>query len=138
MTVKPQRVREFMTPSPLTVTADTEIMRVIGLLVERDISGLPVVSAEGVLVGFVTERDCIRIALQAGYLDEIGGRVADYMTTQVHSVHPEDSLMDVGELFADSPFRRCPVVENGILVGLICRRDVLRALTGGAWFSRTT
>jgi len=123
-----------MTPTLIQVTPDTEIMKVIGLLVEHDISGLPVVDESGALVGFVTERDCIRIALQAGYLDEIGGRVADYMTKRVHCVHPEDSLMDVGELFANSPFRRCPVVEDGVLVGLICRRDVLRALTRGSWF----
>lgn len=134
MNVKPQRVREFMTPITVQVTPDIEIMKVIALLVERDISGLPVVDDAGALVGFVTERDCIRIALQSGYLDEIGGRVADYMTRQVHCVHPEDSLMDVGELFATSPFRRAPVIEDGLLVGLISRRDVLRALTQGTWF----
>lgn len=123
-----------MTPNTTQVTPEIEIMKVIALLVERDISGLPVVDDNGTLVGFVTERDCIRIALQAGYLDEIGGPVADFMTREVHCVHPEDSLMDVGELFATSPFRRAPVVENGILVGLISRRDVLRALTRGSWF----
>ncbi|MEZ5598227.1 MAG: CBS domain-containing protein [Pseudomonadales bacterium] len=56
------------------------------------------------------------------------------MSRDVRTVHPEDSLMSVGELFAASPFRRCPVVENGRLVGLISRRDVLRALSEGTWF----
>ncbi|MCB1682922.1 MAG: CBS domain-containing protein [Pseudomonadales bacterium] len=136
MSVKPQRVRDFMTPAAIQVTPEIEIMKVIALLVERDISGLPVVDDSGALVGFVTERDCIRIALQSGYLDEIGGPVSDYMTRRVHCVHPEDSMMDVGELFAASPFRRCPVVENGILIGLISRRDVLRALTQSSWFQQ--
>lgn len=124
--------------SPLTVSPEMEIMRVVHLLVENDISGVPVVDKEGILMGFVTERDCIRVALQAGSFDEIGDSVANYMTTDLRIVHPDDSLMEVGELFADSPFRRCPVVEDSRLIGLICRRDVLRALTGGAWFTHTT
>jgi CBS domain-containing protein len=127
-----------MMSSPLTVSPEMEIMRVVHLLVENDISGVPVVDKEGTLMGFVTERDCIRVALQAGYFDEIGDSVANYMTTDLRIVHPDDSLMEVGELFADSPFRRCPVVEDSRLIGLICRRDVLRALTGGAWFTHTT
>lgn len=136
MTIEPRRVRDFMTTSVLTVSPDTEIMRAIRLLVDEDLSGFPVVNEARGLVGFLTERDVIRVAIQAGYFDEIGGSVADYMTRDVLTVHPEDGLMDVAELFADSPFRRCPVVENGRLVGLICRRDVLRAMTESAWFAQ--
>ena len=136
MTVEPQRVRDFMTTSPITVTTDTEVMRVINLLVQENVSGLMVVNDSGEFVGMVTERDCIQIALQVGYFDEVGGSIADYMSTDIHVVHPDDSLMAVGELFAKSPFRQCPVIENDKLIGLICRRDVLSAITGGAWFSQ--
>jgi CBS domain-containing protein len=129
------RVRDYMTTDVLSVGPDAEIMHTIHLLVEKDISGVPVVDDQSRLVGILTERDCIRIAVQAGYFDEAGGRVADYMTTEVHTVSPDDSLMDLAELFATSPFRRCPVVEDGRLVGLICRRDVLSALKGSAWFA---
>ena len=125
-----------MTTSVLTVTPDTEIMRAIRLLVDEDLSGFPVVNEARMLVGFLTERDVIRVAIQAGYFDEIGGSVSEYMTRDIRTVHPEDSLMDVAELFADSPFRRCPVIEEGRLVGLICRRDVLRAMTESAWFAQ--
>jgi CBS domain-containing protein len=137
MKIEPLRVRDYMTATPLTVTADTPIMDAVALLVERDISGVIVVDANNAPVGILTERDCIRTALQAGYFDESGGRVADYMTPKIHTVGPDDSLMDVGELFADSPFRRCPVVDGGQLVGLILRRDVLRAVTQSAWFERS-
>lgn len=134
MTNKAERVRDFMTTNPLSVSPETEIMRAVHLLVAEDISGLPVTDAQGRLVGILTERDCIAVALQAGYFDELGGRVEQYMTTPVKTVEPDSSLMDLAELFARSPFRRCPVVEEGRLVGLICRRDILRALTSGAWF----
>lgn len=136
MTVEPLRVRDYMTITPLTVTADTPIMDAVAILVEQDISGVIVVDANNAPVGILTERDCIRTALQAGYFDESGGCVADYMTPQIHTVGPDDSIMDVGELFAASPFRRCPVVDGGHLVGLIFRRDVLRALTQSAWFEK--
>ena len=134
MTNKAERVRDFMTKNPLSISPETEIMRAVHLLVAEDISGLPVTDAQGRLVGILTERDCIAVALQAGYFDELGGRVEQYMTTPVETVEPNSSLMDLAELFARSPYRRCPVVEEGRLVGLICRRDILRALTSGAWF----
>ena len=134
MTNKAERVRDFMKTNPLSISPETEIMRAVHLLVAEDISGLPVTDAQGRLVGILTERDCIAVALQAGYFDELGGRVEQYMTTPVETVEPDSSLMDLAELFARSPFRRCPVVEEGKLVGLICRRDILRALTSGAWF----
>jgi len=125
-----------MSTSPITVTSDTELMHVINMFVEKDISGLPVVDDNGRLVGFVTERDCIRGALQLGYFDEVGDSIKNYMIKEMEVAHPDDSLMDVGELFANSPFRRCPVVEDDKLVGLISRRDILRALSEGAWFAK--
>ena len=134
MSKKVERVRDFMTKNPLSVSPETEIMRAVHLLVTKDISGLPVTDAQGRLVGILTERDCIAVALQAGYFDELGGRVEQYMTTPVETVEPDSSLMDLAELFTRSPFRRCPVVEEERLVGLICRRDILRALTSGVWF----
>jgi CBS domain-containing protein len=134
MNEKALRVRDFMTTAPMSITPDTEIMRAVHLLVSEDISGLPVVDGQGMLVGILTERDCIEVALQAGYFDELGGRVERYMTTPVETAEPDSALMDLAELFVRSPFRRCPVVEEGKLVGLICRRDILRALTSGAWF----
>ncbi|HSG89071.1 MAG TPA: CBS domain-containing protein [Pseudomonadales bacterium] len=134
MGVQPLRVRDYMATQLITIGPEVEIMRAIHLLVECDISSLPVVDAQLRVVGILTERDCIRTAVEAGYFDETGGMVGDFMTTPVHTVTPDDSLMDIAELFADSSFRRCPVVADGRLVGLISRRDVLRALKSGAWF----
>jgi len=132
--VQPRRVRDYMTKAPRTVLPDMEIMRAVGLLVEQDLSGFPVVNDTGELLGILTERDIIRVGTQAGYFDEIVGTVGDYMTRSLETVRPDDSLMDVAERFVASPHRRFPVVEDGLLVGLLCRRDVLRALTDSSWF----
>jgi CBS domain-containing protein len=122
------RVRDFYSTRLVTVACNTSILRAVQIMIEEDISGMPVVDEEGRLAGILTERDCIRKAIEAGYLDEPGGRVAEYMTADVQIVGPDDSLMDVAQRFVDSPFRRFPVVENGKLLGVIGRRDLLRAM----------
>jgi CBS domain-containing protein len=129
-----RRVRDYMTPRPFTVRPGDEIMHVVYELAQRDISGVVVVDDDDAVVGILTERDCMRMAVAAGYHDQLGGTVAEYMTTPVHTVTADDSILDLADLFTRSAFRRCPVVEDGRLIGLICRRDVLKALTAGAWF----
>ena len=128
------RVNEYMSTQLFTVTPDTEIMRAVYLLVEHDISGVPVVDEEGILVGILTERDCIVTAISAGYFDEAGGSVRDFMSSPVEPVQRDDSLMDVADRLSKSIYRRFPVVEDGRLIGLISRRDVLEALKQGSWF----
>jgi len=134
MTNKTLRVRDYLSRNPITVTADTEIMRAVFLMLQHDISGMPVVDEAGKLVGILTERDCIQVAISAGYFNEPGGRVSEYMSSPVESVGPDDNLMDIGERFVQSSFRRFPVLENGHLLGVIGRRDFLRAMKEGGGF----
>jgi CBS domain-containing protein len=133
--IQPMRIRDFMTTDLHTVSPETEIMSAVSLLVDLDVSGLLVTDAGGALVGILTERDCIDVALHSGYFDEAGGLVQNFMTADVDTIDPDVSMMDLAETFTRTPFRRFPVVEDGKLVGLISRRDVLRALSSGAWFA---
>jgi len=130
----PLRVRDHMVTDLVTALPNTEIMRIIGTLIEHDISGVLVVDADGTLAGIATERDIIAVASQSGYFDEEGGPVSEFMSAPVETVGPDDSLMDVAVRMAASPYRRFPVVDNGKLIGLIGRRDVLKVLAGSGWF----
>jgi len=132
------RVRDYMATDVVKVPPEMEVTQVVNLLVERDVSGVLVVDAEDRLLGIVTERDCIGVAVQAGYFDERGGSVAEFMTRDVATVSPGDSLIDVAARMVEVPYRRFPVVEAGRTVGLLSRRDVLRALQSGAWFGAGT
>lgn len=123
-----------MTKELHTVRPDDDIMSAAHRLVSLNISGLLVLDGERQLLGVLTERDCIEVAFQAGYFDETGGRVRDYMSTDLLTVDASTSLMDMAERFARGPHRRYPVLEDGRLVGIVARRDILRALTSGAWF----
>ena len=125
-----------MTTELVTVPPQTEITQVVQILITEDISGVLVVEESGALAGILTERDCISVASSAGYYDEWGGPVASFMTTAVETAHPDDNLVDIAVRMTNSPHRRFPVIEEDKLVGLISRRDVLRALGGGSWFTK--
>jgi CBS domain-containing protein len=122
------KVRDYMTPNPVTFAPDMEILHAIHLLVDRKISGGPVIDARGNLVGMLTEQDCLQVALNACYHGELGGRVDEFMATDVRTVEADSSVVDLAELFLKTSYRRFPVVERQRLVGQVSRHDVLRAL----------
>ena len=94
----------------------------------HDISGAPVLDKHGRLIGVLTERDCMRVTLHAGYHGAPGGLVRDYMSPAPVSVSPEDTILDVAEKFINERYRRYPVLDGGRLVGVISRREVMRAM----------
>lgn len=128
------RVRDFMTTDLVTIAPHTDITQALQILIANDISGVLVVDDSEELVGILTERDCIATASSAGYFDELGGPASAFMSAPVETVGPDENLMDVAIRMTDSPYRRFPVLEDGDLVGLLSRRDVLRALGSGSWF----
>lgn len=121
-------VRDYMASKLICISADTDILQAVSQLLDHKISGAPVVDDKGNLSGILTERDCIQVAVNAGYFDDFGGIVSNFMSEQVETVSSCDNLMDIAEKFITSSFRRFPVLEDGKLVGLITRRDVLQAL----------
>lgn len=143
--------RDIMQVEVVTIGPDATVRELADLLATGKISGVPVVDAEGVVVGVVTEGD---IVLQdAGlhfphyiqfldstiYLESVskfeerfrrtfGIKVADIMSAEVVSVAPDASVYDVATLMADSGVNRVPVLEGGRLVGIITRGDIVKAI----------
>ena len=135
------KARDYISRHLITLTPDMEVMHAIGILVERQISGAPVLDHTGNLIGMLSEKDCMRVALSAGYYGEWGGRVAEYMRAPVATIDAEMPIIEVAQLFAEREYRRYPVLEDARLVGQISRSDVLRALqqlAGGAADLRTS
>lgn len=129
MTVKrAAKARDYMTRHLITLTPDMEVMHAVGIFIERQISGAPVLDPTGNLVGMLSEKDCMRVALSAGYYGEWGGRVAEYMHSPVATIDADMPIVEVAQLFAEREYRRYPVLEDARLVGQISRSDVLRAL----------
>ena len=121
-------VRDYMSANLVTLSPSTSILDAARQLVEQRISGAPVVDQQGNLVGLLSEKDCMRIALHAGYHSEAAGTVAEYMQEDVKTVDAERNIVDVAMMFIEDGYRRYPVMKNGRLVGQISRRDVLKAL----------
>jgi len=122
-------VKEYMSANVVTFAPTDDVLEAIHTLVERRISGSPVVNGAGELVGMLSEKDCLKVALEAGYNEGMGGKVSEYMTTDVATVDVEMSIVEVAKAFIDNAYKRYPVVdEDGRLVGQISRADVLRAI----------
>ena len=120
--------REVMNTRVYTIHAETEISEAVrGLLAHRD-SGAPVVDAGGALLGVLSEHDCIRALAQAIADRWPQGCAADHMTREIETVAPTDDVLSLATRFSGGRHRRLLVVEDGRLVGLISRRDLLRAL----------
>ena len=121
--------RQCMSAPVVTVDPDMDVVAAMQVLLTHRISGVPVVDQQGSLVGILTERDCLKTVIIAGYHGECAcGTVSDYMTHDVASVDVNESLVDVAERFVNTKFRRYPVLDEQRLVGIISRRDVVRAV----------
>lgn len=128
MNPKPGLVRDYMAKHVISFSPDMDVLDAIHELVRHRIAGAPVVDDDGDLVGMLSELDCMKVALNAGYYSHRGGPVADYMHKGAETIDAEMSIVDLAQKFLESGYRRFPVMKDNRLVGQISRRDVLRAL----------
>jgi CBS domain-containing protein len=128
MTRKSCLVKDYMARTLVTFKPNTDVLDAVHVLVNKRIAGAPVVDDAGNLLGMLSELDCMKIALDAGYHGNMGGPVSEYMTAGVKTVDADMSIVDLAQVFITSRFRRFPVMDGTRLIGQISRRDVLRAL----------
>ena len=121
-------VKDYMARTLVTFKPETDVLNAVHELVKHRIAGAPVVDDAGNLIGMLSELDCLKVALHAGYHGDWGGPISDYMSDGVETVDAEMSIIDLAQVFLDTKFRRFPVMEKNRLIGQISRRDVLRAL----------
>ncbi len=123
-------VRDIMTRDVITVSPDMDMYMAINTLLDHRISGAPVVDIEENqkrLVGILSAKDCMKILTNGAFYDLPEGRVGDYMSRKIKTIDPGRDIFAVAEMFIRNHFRRVPVEEKGILVGVVSRGDVLTA-----------
>lgn len=120
-------IRDYMREVLVTFRQETDVLRAVHLLLEKDVSGAPVTDRLGNIVGFLSEKDVMGIALDAGYYEDSAGTVEPLMSRTVVTVDAEDSIVAAARIFRDSSMKMLPVMLNGRLAGILTRRDVLRA-----------
>lgn len=115
--------KDIMSTDVVCVQPDTPVTRVVELLIENDITGLPVVEPSGRLVGIVTEKDLIGVLCGQ---DAPSGTARDYMTDDVISFDEDDDIIAICECLIHNHLRRVPILADGKLVGIISRRDLIK------------
>ena len=146
-------VRDIMDSSPASVSPDASVEEVVRTMREHELPGVPVVDGDGRCVGIVTEADLVLPDDQGDlhiphYVNLFGGTVfleplgrfeerlrkafasnaADMMTADPDVVSPDTSIREAARLIHESGHNRLPVVEDGRLVGVVTRVDLLGAL----------
>jgi CBS domain-containing protein len=139
---------DVMVRDVVTVNPDATVQEVAVLLLKNRISGLPVVNAEGKLIGIVTEGDLLHRAesgtdvrhsliaslftskesLAAEFVKSHSRKVSDIMTRDVFTASSATSLRDIATLLEKNGIKRIPIVDDGKLVGIVSRANLIQAL----------
>lgn len=119
--------RDIMTKRVITVTPDQDLFEVIGLLVKNKISGAPVVDRNGKYLGIFSEKSSISLLMDAFERGTPTNRIEGFVDADAATVTPDTGLLTIAHLFMSTHYRRVAVLENGRVIGLISRRDVLKA-----------
>lgn len=122
------RVQAFMASDLVTLSPEIDVFDAIDHLLEKCISGAPVVNAKGEYLGVFSEKTAMQALIAAVYDQLPGTSVSHYMDLDRNRLVSEDDvLLDVAHRFQTTPYRRFPVLRGNRLVGQVSRRDVLRA-----------
>ena len=119
------KAKNIMTTNVAYVKRETPIYDAIGILIERNITGLPVVNDDMSLAGIISEKDVLKLLYN---VEDKPGNVEDFMTKDVVTFNEEDSVIDIAESFIRNYFRRVVIISDGKLAGIISRKDVIKTI----------
>ena len=142
------KAMDVMVRNVLTVKPDTSVAEVARLLLEHDISAVPVVDDHGKMVGIISEADLMRrveigtekqrpwwleamtpaTTLANEFAKSHGKRVAELMSPQVVSASEDTPLIEIATLLERHQIKRVPITKDGKLVGVVSRSNIIQAL----------
>ena len=116
-------IKDIMTKDVVYVHPETPIYEALTLLINHKISGMPVVDQDINVVGILSEKDFLRILIDKRL--DVRSPVKNYMSREVICFTEDDNPIDICKFFLKSYIRRVPIVNQGKLVGVISRRDIV-------------
>ena len=119
------KAADIMTTNVVTAKKDMVLTDVIALLLRWHISALPVVDDDNKLIGIVSEIDLVNMTLDGNAEDTM---VEDVMVTEIVSFGPDAQLAELVQSFSKNRLRRVPILDNGKVIGIVSRRDILREM----------
>lgn len=125
-------VRMYMDADTHALSADDDILFALYRLLDEGVTGAPVIDDKGRVVGMLSEYECLRLLAEGSGGDRPRGQVRDFMVTTFTAVPPSMDVYYVAGMFLNEPTRRRFVVTDGQrLVGVVTRKDILRAVRAG-------
>ena len=130
------KVKDYMNVRPVTFTGEMSLSVALDKMLTAKQIGGPVINELKQVIGFISEQDMIHKLLKVGYHCQDSHTVSDCMRTDVLMVSGEDTIIVLAETMTENKPKIYPVVDDGRLVGVITRRDVLTAISNqiGACF----
>lgn len=123
-------VRDIMQDAPLKIDPGMPVHEAIDKLVAKKLSGVPVIDSEDRLVGFLTEKDCLRHQATAHQYNTTGSVVRDIMSDTKQALSPDHDVLAAASRFLSCNFSVLPVVDGDKLVGSVSRQNMLSAIQG--------
>ncbi|WP_263082189.1 CBS domain-containing protein [Endozoicomonas sp. Mp262] len=122
------KVQDCMTRKVVTLSPEMEVVEAIRILLDYDITAAPVVNDDGVLVGILSEMDCLKSTVMGGYFSQESGIVEEHMAKNVVIARPQEDIISVYTRFMKGKAFRIPVLKDGVLVGMLSPKDVMSAV----------
>jgi CBS domain-containing protein len=142
------KAQDVMVRDVVTVGPDTNVTEAVALLVEHDISALPVIDADGDLIGILSEADLLErgelgaerqhpwwietlmpaSTLAAEFAKAHGKKVAEVMSTRVITAHEDTPVSEIAALLERHRIKRVPIVSDGKVIGIVSRSNLIQAL----------
>lgn len=140
-----------MTTEVITISPEADITEAVKILLDKGVNGLPVVDESGHLVGILCQSDLVRMQkslpipslftlldgfvplsssalLEAEVKRIAASKVSDAMSTKVVTIAPDMTIDEIAALMVDKKFHTLPVADNGKLLGIVGKKDVLKTL----------
>jgi CBS domain-containing protein len=142
------QAKDLMTRNLTTVSPDHSVWHAARIMLAKGVSGLPVVDDTGVLLGIITEGDLLRRSelgtagpisdgaardqdLARDYVRTRSWKVGDVMSPEVITIEEDTSIQKIATLLGEHRIKRLPVLQNGRLVGVVGRADLLKVVSAG-------
>ena len=122
-------VKDYMSKEVISFRKSDSIFEVKRVLLEKKISGAPVISKSGKLIGIISETDIMKQIIDSKYFNMPMSRttVSKYMTKNVDYISPNETIFDAAEKFLRLKRKRFPVMESNRILGIISRVDIIAA-----------
>ncbi|WP_462325814.1 CBS domain-containing protein [Desulfoplanes sp.] len=147
------KASDIMTPSPVTITPQTDISKAAAILLDNDFNGVPVVDESANLLGILCQSDLVTLqkkfplpsvftfldgflplnsmsAMEKEIQKISASTVKDAMTASPVTVDADTPVDEIAGLMVDQKFHSLPVIKNGKLVGMVGMKDVLKTVVG--------